>query len=154
AQTGAPVGRTLHQDGAVARLTFSPDGRRLLTASETVAQLWDVRTKTEIGAPMRPSGSITNVAFSPDGSTIAIAAGRVSLWNGNTGAVLAQPQMGDSVFDVAFSPDGSRLFAAGEDTSRLWDLRSRSAIGPEMRPSVDVVRDAGTVFAPFAIFRG
>lgn len=69
-----------------------------------------------------------SLSYSPDGNYVAGVGKRVVIWDGATGAVLADIniplQTSDSViFDVAWSPDSSRLAAAGTDGRiRILDL--------------------------------
>ena len=50
---------------------FSPDGRRLLSASEDgTARLWDPETGHPVSEPMRHGARVTDAEFSPDGSQV------------------------------------------------------------------------------------
>ncbi len=66
-------------DMGVSDVAFSPDNRRLVTAS-TPVKLWDLATYYELGT-LAPSG--VAAAFSPDGNTIAVRdrAGAIQLWH-------------------------------------------------------------------------
>src|SRR5262249_56632216 len=61
--------------GLVVRLAFSPDGRRLATASDDkTVILWDLTTgRRALAAPLRHSARVHGVAFQPDGTTLATA---------------------------------------------------------------------------------
>jgi hypothetical protein len=62
-----------HND-LIASAAFSPDGRRIVTASyDRSARLWDARTGAPLGMPMKHNDLIASAAFSPDGSRIVTA---------------------------------------------------------------------------------
>ena len=59
----------LPQEAKVHVALFSPDGRRILTASsDKTARLWDTATGAPIGEPMRHEDEVVDAAFSPDGA--------------------------------------------------------------------------------------
>src|SRR5262249_11228116 len=102
---------------------FSPDGKRLATASgDKTVKVWDAQTGQEL-VPLKNTGVVENVAFSPDGKRLATGTpGRmepgnvlqprqrvpaeVKVWDAQTGEKLFTHQ---GYFSVAFSPDGKRL---------------------------------------------
>jgi RNA polymerase sigma factor (sigma-70 family) len=132
---------------------FSPDGKRVVTASPALSPflqkhlkqpvnqvfVWDVTTgKRVAGLPDGlPTGAVA-AAFSPDGRTVALArgedlggaaklaadAGTVRLYETATWTVRAEFQGGQGrVTALTFAPDG-RLLAGGLDTTVLaWDVR-------------------------------
>src|SRR5215510_6524018 len=60
---------------AMTRAAFSPDGKRIVTASEDrTARLWDAETGRPIGDPLRGHGhQVWSAVFSPDGTRIVTA---------------------------------------------------------------------------------
>jgi len=130
--TGNRIKRLPRIDVPVKGLTFSPDGRMLVTGSDqTQLRLWEVQGDRD--PELLDSGnSYYCAAFSPDGNYLASADGdgAIRLWDiaslrivktlkGHTGMIRS----------IAFSPDG-RLMASGSDdnTVRLWDIRSGTGI--------------------------
>jgi hypothetical protein len=111
---------------AVTGVTFSPDGRRLATASkDQTARLWDAATGQQILALKGHRGGVMGVVFSPDGRRLATASRdeTARVWDAFTGQellTLKGPTVGFT--GVAFSPDGRRLATASEDqTARVWE---------------------------------
>jgi WD40 repeat protein/serine/threonine protein kinase len=117
-------------------MAFSPDGKRLATASnDDTVQVWPWdaehpgrarEPELVLTAPVRGWGS--RVAFSADGAWLATGGleHTVKIWNVQTGkeAETLRGHSGD-VWSVAFSRDGRWLASAGEDTTiRIWDARS------------------------------
>jgi WD40 repeat protein len=112
-----------HTDG-VCGLTFSPDGRRLVSTShDRTAIIWDVAT----GQPRLKltgfRGAVQEAAFSPDGRLLATAdqEGPVRLWLAETGEELpAIPDgPGPCSYHVEFSPGGEYLAATGDGLA-VW----------------------------------
>jgi WD40 repeat protein len=55
-------------------VAFSPDGRRLATASrESTAKVWDTASGKELLTLRGHAGHVDSVAFSPDGKRLATA---------------------------------------------------------------------------------
>ena len=53
---------------------FSPDGQRVVTASEDrTARLWDAATGKAIGEPMKHEDAVYSAQFSPDGQRVVTA---------------------------------------------------------------------------------
>jgi WD40 repeat protein len=64
-------------------MTFSPDGKRLVTASDDEnLKVWDVATGQEVLTLSGHSGAVTGVAFSPDGRRL-VSSGwkKVKVWD-------------------------------------------------------------------------
>ena len=147
--------------GAVVGAAFSPDGRRIVTASfDHTAHIWDAATAGLLAVLSGHDGSVISAAFSPDGLRIVTASQdkTARIWDAATARQLAVLSgHGDEVYSAAFSPDGRRIVTASEDrTARIWDAATaqllavlsghddavaRAAFSPDGRRIVTASRD-------------
>lgn len=122
-QTAQP--RILRGHEGAVRLTFSPDGKFLTTASDDqTIKIWDVATAKLIRTLEGSGGLVRQVAYSSDGSLFASAVeDRIHLWTAGGAKIRELAGHEDTVQAVAFSPDG-RLLASGsrDETVRFWDV--------------------------------
>ena len=69
-----PVALLKGHDGGVTSAAFSPDGKRVVTASDgQTARVWDPETGTQIALLKGHDGGVTSAAFSPDGKRVVTA---------------------------------------------------------------------------------
>ncbi|MCY4403314.1 MAG: WD40 repeat domain-containing protein [Candidatus Poribacteria bacterium] len=126
------------QRGQVNALTFSADGKTLVSSGEDspVIQLWNIDTGNKlnsIGLTQRRD-AIATLAF--HGSTLISLdrRGNIIYWHADTGKELPETENVGQFTAAAFSDDGS-LFAIGANDSKihLWDAttvkRKRTLIG-------------------------
>nr|NCR75131.1 hypothetical protein [Microcystis aeruginosa K13-06] len=119
----------LAHQGYVITAAFSPDGKRIVTASwDKTARVWDAETGREIASLNGHQNTVITAAFSPDGKRIVTASwdntGRV--WDAETGREIASLNGHQGyVITAAFSPDGKRIVTASSDkTGRVWDAET------------------------------
>jgi len=98
----------------VTSAAFSPDGKRLVTASrDHDAILWDVATGRKLRVLRAHFGSVADAEFSPDGRWIVTAGPRsVGLWKASTGELLRLLRGPAGPFtSVGFLPDSQTIVA-------------------------------------------
>ena len=115
---------------------FSPDGKRVVTASnDLTARVWDALTGEPVTHPLKHGGEVSSARFSPDGKRVVTASwdGTAQVWNAQTGQPVTGPLKHEKPVRWAeFSPDGRRVVTASEDhTARVWDAQTgRPLTGP------------------------
>jgi len=112
-------------DDTVISAAFSPDGRRIVTASvDHSARVWDAATARQLAVLSGHDDMVSSAAWSPDGRRIVTASEdhTARVWDAATARQLAVLSHSSAVRRAAFSPDGQRIVTASEDhTARIWD---------------------------------
>ncbi len=127
AATGKELAVLKGHSSFVVSAIFSPDGRRLVTASwDKTAIVWDVATGRELISLKGHSDKVNYAEFNPDSSKIVTASADKTaiVWEVATGREIAKLEgHGDSVNTARFSFDGSEIITASDDkTARIWDI--------------------------------
>src|SRR5262245_60760319 len=110
----------------VTALSYSPDGKRLASASgDGTVRIWDLGSGRNLRTYHGHGGErVHAVAFSPDGNVVASAGGKeIKLWHPATGKeVTTLTGHSGYVKCLSFRATGKVLASGGEDrTVRLWD---------------------------------
>ncbi|HTN84313.1 MAG TPA: protein kinase [Sorangium sp.] len=114
-----------HPD-TVASAAFSPDGRRIVTASfDTNARVWNADGSGEPLVLRGHEGPISSAVFSPDGKRIVTGSldKTARVWNADgSGEPLILRGHEGPISSAAFSPDGKRIVTASYyKNARVWN---------------------------------
>jgi WD40 repeat protein len=126
--------------GQVWGVVFSPDGKRIASASfDGSVRVWDVASGKEVLKCQGHGSVVWSVAFSPDGVRIASASDdlTVRVWDVNTGKEVAK-LTGHTFppYSVTFSPDGKWLATASghrwepdhPGEVKVWDVNTTESV--------------------------
>lgn len=144
--TGMPMESNELLQDRVTSISFSPDGKRLVSSSEDgLVRVWDVVEGSLYRNFEGHSQPVTFATFSPDGNSIASVSydNTVRIWSclpeaeGGDAIVLKGHE--DRVTTVAFSPDGGLLVSVSWGSNIIvWDCKSR-------RPKYSVTGQSGII---------
>jgi WD40 repeat protein/serine/threonine protein kinase len=144
-KTGEQVGPSLSHDAKVTAVSVSHSGDRVVTATGSVAYVWDVAQAARGPVLIRPPGQLRALALSPDGQVVLTVdrprfAPEVTVrrWDAGTGQQLAPVyrQEGD-ISALALHPGGRILTAArgGDEASFVaWDVVTGESLRPLSLP--------------------
>ena len=111
---------------AVASARFSPDGGRIVTASD-MTRVWDAKTGKQL-LQLGHTNFVFSACFSSDGARIVSAGsdGVARLWDATTGEELLQLiGHSDAVYSAVFDPACTRIITTSRDgTARIWNASS------------------------------
>ena len=132
-ESGQPGATLKGHLGLVGRAAFSPDGKRVVTASfDGTARVWDADSGQPLLTLSGHTGIVWDAAFSPDGKRIVTAGadGLAIVWDASSGQKL-QTLVGHKgmVLSAVFSPDGTHIATAGQDhTAQVWEASSGKSV--------------------------
>jgi WD40 repeat protein/serine/threonine protein kinase len=147
ATTAKPLGPPLlgHRS-EVTVVAFSPDGKRLVTASDdSTARLWNADSGQPVGEPLVHQAAVLAAAFRPDGKTVLTGSWDHSarFWDAATGKPVGLPLPHESqVWSVAYSHDGRLALTGTQGQARLWDAASGRPVGSPLAHAGMVYRVA------------
>ena len=114
--------------GHVYNITFSIDGKRIVTASEdSTLRVWDAITGRCLSIIHVQTNDVQSIAFSPNGRQIVGAIGdKLHLWSVSSGrCILTMNGHTSHIKYSGFSTDGKKIVSTSEDRSlRVWDAFS------------------------------
>ncbi|HSU55361.1 MAG TPA: WD40 repeat domain-containing protein, partial [Candidatus Dormibacteraeota bacterium] len=147
-KTGKLLFELLHQDGVLSA-AFTPDGRRVVTASEDfTAIIWDTRTGKQLAPPLRHGEKVMNVRVSQDGKWALTSSMDCTarLWDLESGAPAAPAFCHSAaVFDSQFVAGGRQVLTRDNHGNQyLWNLTFEGRPPGEMEKAA-LVLSGGTV---------
>jgi GTPase SAR1 family protein len=121
----APTHTLRGHDDVVLRISWSPDGRTLVSTSvDRTIRFWGWERETHVRTFSGHRHGVNEVAWEPAGRWIASCSydRSVRIWNLETGETIRELHgHGDDVSSISVSPAGNRLISASADkTLRLW----------------------------------
>ncbi|HUS67069.1 MAG TPA: WD40 repeat domain-containing protein, partial [Kofleriaceae bacterium] len=132
--------RQVRHDGLVVRARFSPDGKRLLTASDDgTARLWDAASGARLHR-LEHQGAVVRIDWSPDGTRVVTGSldGTAAVWDTATGTRLHVLAHESRPHAVLFSPDGARIATVTtRDAVRVWDAATGRRLATLHEPAAD-----------------
>lgn len=153
-ETGRGVRTYQGHENPINFVTFSPDGQRLLTASDDkTLKTWDFGTGAELKSFVGHTGVVLSAAYSPDGTKIISSSrqksvGTMKLWDANSGTAIRDftgKHMSDGSLPSAFLPDGRQAIAASQffqdfaqDGAKYIDLAGNDITSTMMRHSLNL----------------
>jgi WD40 repeat protein len=145
-------------EGTVNSAAFSPDGQRVVTASDDrTARIWDAATGKELAVLHGHENWVINAQFSPDGQRVVTASddGTARIWDAATGKelVVLRGQL-ISVYEAAFSPDEKWVVTASADgTARVWEAATGTEVAVLRGHGDRVTHAAFFPYGPFWPYR-
>jgi WD40 repeat protein len=117
----------MYHEDVVNAASFSPDGRRIVTASnDKTARVWDAESGRPVGEPMHHEDVVNVASFSPDGRRVVTVSDdhTARVWESESGNPLGEPMRHEGKVEWArFSPDERRIVTASNDkTAQVWDV--------------------------------
>jgi WD40 repeat protein len=116
--------------GSVMSVTFSPDGRTMVSTSrDATVAIWDTGTFQMTKKLSGHVGSVYCALFSPDGKLLATCGDDLAVWLWSVPDYKLLRKIENAhtapVRSLSFTPDGATLASCGMDrTVRLWDVAS------------------------------
>jgi WD40 repeat protein len=129
-----PVALPYHT-AEVGTAIFSPNGRRILTASsDSTARIWDAFNVSIMPLVLVHGGPVRDATFSPDGKRVVTASAdrTAKIWDADSGKLIStlSGHRGE-VSQAVFSPDGLRVVTGSpgapvptDNTARIWDAQT------------------------------
>ena len=138
------INRLQGHRGYIFSANFSPDGRKIVTASfDRTSRVWDNNGNLIAILKGHRDWFVSSANFSPDGQQIVTASSdkTARIWDINGDQIMELKGHTDTVWSANFSPDGQRIVTASSDkTARIWDINGDQIM--ELKGHTDTVFSA------------
>ena len=124
---GHPTGPRLNHKAGILSVAFSPDSRRVITASaDFTAVVWDFTSGWPLAPPLKHENQVRSAAFSPDGQWVVTASAdkTARVWDAQSGEPLTPPLRSLAPLARAgFLADQRRVLTVDDqDNTQVWKL--------------------------------
>ncbi len=148
---GFELRRTLkgHTD-RVNSIVWSPDGRRLISASaDQTLKVWDFEDGRLVRTMKGHGDGVSAVAFTPDKRVISASVDQtLKIWDLESGQLVRTLRdHADAIMAVIVLPDGRAISGSYDSTLRIWDLETGMAL-KTFASHPDKIYIFGIVIAP------
>ena len=146
ARDGQPSPLFSHNEAAMTVVTFSPDGRLLLSgAKDNAVRIWNSETGELIWTWTSHSGDIRSVEWSPDGVTVAAtSASETVVWDVSTKACIARFDGMTDVESIVMPTKKPILAFRRRDETAVYDATSKAYVAFISMPTTIPRPDAAT----------
>lgn len=143
AALGEPQGSPIHPGRQCLNVSFSPDGRRLITGGLDGARVWDVQTGEATSLLLRCNGTVSYAAFTPDARQIVTADDDRTLRVWDLPDFREVPRVRGDFPGTAFNRDCSRIavIRPAADTfnaATRWDRVQVLSVGTGQRVGPEI----------------
>ena len=124
--------------GIINSAVFSSDGKRILTASKDgLVKLWDIEGDSCLKTYSGHKNNVLYATFSPDETLIASASTDIRFWDVETclckDSILEKNMYYRPIDEllyrtIDFTSDGKYILTAGDNTIKLWDLKTLEVV--------------------------
>lgn len=133
--TGEQIGVMKHDNKVISQI-LSPDGKKIVSASEGILKIWDTETGQCIHTLDGHQESVKSVAYSQDSKHIISTSfnNNIKIWDTKKGKCISNLSYSKDVNSAVFSPNGRSVLCSADDGFLIWDF-------PPLQQLIDETRE-------------